>query len=282
MIKRASYLLIAVFFLLTGCTLEQKLARTYYSTKPIGRFLLLEPDYLFKANLKTFEVEGYEDLDEYVRDSLLMERSLFMKNVSDSVVIKNFISEFTKTLEHYGAIVLPENYVDTVMENGGPVYILNMAQFSLEEFIHPFSSEQYIYDEVLSIEGFDVNAINYNVWLELGRMNHSEDRENKVLFNSDYLIDDVNGTLRQNLFTDKVMFDFTIDTITQPRINEFARKFGAKTAGYLFDYLMNTYITEHLPEDYPYEPYYYSYDPVNKVLYNTTEETRIEVLDNKK
>jgi len=282
MVYRASYLLIAVLFLLTGCTIEQKLARTYITTKPIGRFLLLEPDYLYKSNLKTFDVVGYDYMDEYTRDSLLMQRSMFMKDVSDTAVIRNFVEAFRKKLERYGAVVLPESAVDTVLENGGTPYILNIAQFSLEEFIHPFNSEQYLNDEIITIGGFDVNAINYNVWIELGRMNHSADRQNSVLFNSEYLTDNVSGTLKQNIFTGKVIFDYTIDTITQPQINEFARKFGDLTAGYIFDYLMNTYISENLPEDYPYETYYYSYDLDNKILYITEEENRIKILDNNK
>jgi hypothetical protein len=59
----------------------------------------------------------------------------------------------------------------------------------------------------------------------------------------------------------------------------FAGKFGEKTAEYLFDYMMNTYIAENLPEDYPYEKLYYHYDPVRRYTYPINEDERIIELD---
>ncbi|MCU0370872.1 MAG: hypothetical protein MUC31_05610, partial [Bacteroidales bacterium] len=143
----------------------------------------------------------------------------------------------------------------------------------LEEFVHPYYSEEVIYDEVLVIEGFDVNAINFNVWVELGRMN--TEQHNKILFMSDFLTDDVNGIFKQNLFSGKVVFDYTIDTITVPGIYGFARWFGGKAANDIYDYLLNDYIRQNLPENYPFVPRYYHYDPVRKVLYSSEEQKDI-------
>jgi len=269
--KRAIYLLLLISFLVTGCTLEKKLAKTFVLSEPKVKFLLLEPDFIFKYNLKTFEVPDIDSFDELTKDSLLLESSLVLKHLSDSLLINEFNAGFVKTLTLYGTEVLPEEAVDTLMESGGKPFILNMAQFSLEEFLHPYSSEEMVYDEILVIDGFDVNAISFNLWIEVGRMN--TEKKNKVLFASEYMIDDINGILRQNLFTGKVIFDYTIDTITPARTYKFAREFGKMTAGYLFDYLMNTYILENLPENYPYEPYYYHYDPERK-LFTTVDEDR--------
>lgn len=278
MCNRTSYLFfIAVFFLMTGCTLEQKLARSFVDTEKNGQFFMLQPSFVFKYNLKEFEIPGIDTLDEYMKDSLLMESSLFLKTVSDSVLIEEFIASVKKTLEVYGAVVMPESAIDTLMENGGTPFIINIAQLSLEEYIHPYSSEEQVYDEVIVIDGIDLNALNLNIWLELGRMN--TDKNNKVLFTSDYLLDNINGTLKQNLITGKMSFDYTIDTITMPQVYEFARQLGKITANLLFDYLMNNYIGENLPEGYPYERLYYHFDPVRKLVYPIGDEERIIELD---
>jgi len=267
------YLVLVAFLALAGCTVEQKLARSYVSTEHPGRFLVLEPGYLLKYNLKDYEIPGLDSLDEYTRDSLLIENSMFLKDVTDSLLLAGFVNSFSQTLELYGAEVVHEQFIDTLMQDGGRPYILNIAQFSLEEFIHPYYSEEVIYDEVLVISGFDVNAINFNVWLELGRMN--TDQNNKILFLSDFLTDDINGLFKQNLFSGKVVFDYTIDTLTVPGIYGFARWFGEKTANRIYDYLLNDYIRENLPENYPFVPRYYHYDPVRKVLYSSEEQTDI-------
>jgi len=277
MLTRSLYLIALLIFLLTGCSVEQKLGKLFVDSGKPTEYLLLHPSIIFKYNLKEFEVPGADTLDGYLKDSLMIENSLFLKTISDSLLIDQFMVGFGKMLESTGAKVILENSIDTVMEKEGTPYVVNIAQFSLEEYIHPYSSEEVVYDEVIVIDGIDLNAINYNVWLELGRMN--TEKKNKVLFSSDYLLDSMNGTLKQNLLSGKMSYDYTIDTITMPEIYEFARLFGKISAQYLFDYLMNNYIGEYLPEDYPYERYYYHYDPQRNLLYPVGEEERIIELD---
>lgn len=278
MLKRISYLLIAVFlFLMTGCTLEKKLAKAFVDSEKSGKFFLLQPSIVFKYNLKEFEIPGIDTLDEFTKDSLLLENSLFLKSVADSVLINEFISGLKKSLEAYGSVVLVESAVDTLLASGGTPYIVNIAQLSLEEYIHPYSSEEVIYDEVFVVDGLDLNAVNYNVWLELGSMN--TEKKNKVLFASDYLLDQVDGTFKQNLITGKLSYDFTIDTITMLQVYEASRQFGKVTAAYLYDYLMNSYIGENLPEDYPFQRLYYHYDPARRLIFSVEEGEGLQELE---
>lgn len=276
---KVNLLMALVVLLATGCTMEQKLARSYVKMQPPAQFLYLEPDYLFKNNLKTYEIEEIDSMDEAGRDSLLLSRSLFLKDISDSSVIKSFSAGFIKSFESYGVKVLGQKEFDSLLSDAGQHYIINIAQFSLEEFTHPYSSEEYVYDEVLVIDGFDVNAVSYNIWIELSKMN--SETKNKVLFTSDFLTDEVNGVLRQNLLSGKYSFDFTIDTITPDMAYKFSRQMGSRTAAYVYDYLLNTYVKENLPENYPYEPYYYHYDPQRKLLFTIDEDQRILELDGK-
>ena len=192
-------------------------------------------------------------------------------------MIKEYVGGLEKGFKSFSAGILPENAVDSLMHNGGNSYILNLAQFSLEEYIHPYRSEEPVYDEIIVIDGIDLNAVNFNIWLELGRLNSEE--KNKVLFVSDFLLDEINGTLKQNLITGKLSFDFTIDTLTVPQMYEFAGKFGEKTAGYLYDYLMNAWIGENIPEEYPYERIYYHYDPEKRLLFPVEEDSRVMVIE---
>lgn len=280
MVKKATYLLATFFFLvISGCTLEQRLARTFVKTEMHDDFYLLKPAFIFKTNLKEFELDGSETLDASVKDSLLLEKSLFLKSVIDTAMIAEYAAGLQKGLEKYGARVFPEDAVDTLMHNGGTPFILNLAQISLEEYIHPYSTEEIVYDEVISIDGIDLNAVNYNVWLELGRMNSEE--KNQVLFVSDYLLDQLDGTLKQNLVSGKLSFDYTIDTLTIEQMYSFARRFGERTAGYLYDYLMNNYIGENIPEDYPYERLYYHYDPARNLILQNEEGQELLELDSR-
>lgn len=274
---KSQLLLALIVVFLAGCTAEQKLARTYIKKSPPHTFLFLKPDYLFKNNLKTYEIDGFDSLSENSSDSILISNSLFLKNISDSAIIGDFSTAFRKGFESYGVRMFDESDFDSLLSTQGQHYIINIAQFSLEEFTHPYRSEEYVYDELLVIDGFDVNAISFNIWIELSLMN--SETKNKVLFTSDFLTDDVEGLLRQNLLTGKYSFDFTIDTINAAMSYRFARGMGSRTAAYVYDYLMNTYVRENLPENYPYEPYYYHWDPQRKLLYTIDEDQRIMEVD---
>jgi hypothetical protein len=274
---RSSYWIVMAIFLLTGCSLEQKLARSFIDTSKPAEYLLLRPAFILKYNLKAFEIPGVDTLEGYRKDSTLLENSLFLKSITDSVLIEQYTAGFIKTLESYGARVVLESSIDTLMEKETNADVINIAQFSLEEYIHPYRSEENVYDEVVVIDGIDLNAINFNLWLELSHMN--SEKKNKVLFLSDYLLDSMNGTLKQNLISGKYSFDYTIDTITMAQVYEFARWFGKKSAAYLFDYLVNDYIGENIPEEYPYERYYYHYDLQRNSFYPVGEEDRFIELE---
>lgn len=277
MTTRFLYLIALAIILLTGCNVEQKLAKSFVATAIPAEYLLLRPTVILKYNLKSFEIPGLDTLEGYRKDSTLLANSLFLKDINDSLFTDQFISGFVKRMESYGSRVVMENSIDTLMEQEGYPYVVNIAQFSLEEYIHPYSSEEEVYDEVIVIDGIDLNAINYNLWLELSHMN--TEKKNKILFASDYLLDELNGTLKQNLLSGKYSFDYTIDTITMPEEYEFAGRFGKKAASYLFDYLMNDYIGEKLPENYPYDRYYYHYDPQRKLYYPIGDEDRFMELE---
>jgi hypothetical protein len=277
MIMRSSYLFALIIILLTACSVEQKLARSFIDIGKPEEFLFLRPTIILKYNLKEFEIPGVDTLEEYRKDSVLIASSLFLNAISDSMLIEQFTTGFVKKLETYGGRVVLENSIDTLMEKEGNPYIVNIAQFSLEEYIHPYSSEEEVYNEVVVIDGIDLNAINYNLWLELSHMN--TEKKNKILFLSDYLLDTMNGTLKQNLLSGKYSFDYTIDTITVAQVYEFANWFGKKSASYLFDYMMNDYIGENIPEEYPYERYNYHYDAQRNSFYPIGEEDRFIELE---
>jgi hypothetical protein len=151
------------------------------------------------------------------------------------------------------------------MASGRKALVINLAQFSLEEYVHPYSSDEAVDEEIVTIDDIDLNALNYNVWLELSLMNAEGSR--KVFFASDFLMDNLEGVLMQYLFSGDMRYDYTIDTISMSQVYGFASKFGKEVAGYLYDYFLNTYIGNELPPDYQFERYYYHYDPEKRRIY---------------
>ncbi len=262
-----------LLLLLSGCMPERKLAVSFIENDTALAFLVIKPDFLYKTNLKEYEINGYDSLSDWQKDSLLMDKSLFLKNINDSILISGFTENFTKGLQSYGIKVYPSSLTDTFLLPGHMSYIANIAQMSLEEYVHPFTTDQVVSDEIVTIKDVDLNALNYNIWLELGKLN--SDKKNIVLFASDYLLDDLNGQLRQSIFRDEITFEYTIDTITTEQIYQYGRQMGKEVSSYLFDYLLNIYINENIPPGYPYEPEYLHYDPEKRMLLPADPERRL-------
>jgi len=266
-----------IFFLLVlllaGCNTEQKLARKFVVMEKPMPILVMKPDIVFKHNLKEYEIPGIDTLSDYLKDSLLYENSLFLKEIDDSLLVYFFYDGFERFMTRMGYTVIPEDSLPVLMAESLSATVVNLAQISLEEYIYPYWSEEVVYDEVIVIDGIDLNALNFNIWIELSKLNVEGDH--KVLFTSDYLIDDLNGLLKQHLITGKFRFDYTIDTLTLTDVYDFAGRFGSYTAGYLYDYLLNRYVRENIPASYPYDPYYYHYDTRRRIIYPVDSGERI-------
>jgi hypothetical protein len=262
-----------------SCTIEQKLARTFIDTHKDLSFLIMKPSFVFKTNLKSYEIENSDSLSNEARDSILLAKSLFLQYVSDSTYISDYTESFSKELRDAGFRVYPEEYLDTFLTKGGQnVFIVNIAQLSLEEYVHPFSSDEQVGDEVVTVKDIDLNALNFNSWIELSPVN-GEEKKNVVLFASDFMFDDVNGFFRQYVFSDKMTFEYTIDTIRMSDIYEAARGIGDKYADYLYDYILNRYISQNLPQGNE-NPIYYHYDRKRKTLTPAEEPDRFIEMKN--
>ena len=280
---KSSYIpviLLAILLSLSSCNLEKKIARSFVEEPKIHPVLLLLPDFVFKTNLKVYEIDSTYLPGDYRRDSMLMAKSLFLKDLSDSTLLRNFSTKFVSVMEELGFDVLPENRMDSLLQLKAKGLLVNFAQISVEEYVHPYSDSYDLGDEVVTLNDIDLNALNLNIWLELGVMNGEQ--KNKVLFASDYFTDRLSGSFRQSFFSRDLTFEFSIDTLTVGQFYQFSTLVGEKCAVLLYDYLMNKVILGGLPEDYRYDPQYYHYDLRSDAIYPIGPENRFIELDQKK
>ena len=277
-----------MFFVITGfllsamsCSPERKLAKTFIKNDKQLEFLLMSPEYLYKVNLKKYELDGEDTSTQWKKDSILLAKSLFLKNIDDTIFLKDYMQGFAAQLRKYGLAVYPESDLDSLMKVSSKTFIVNVAQFSVEEYVHPFTTDQEVSGQILTIKDIDLNALNFNTWIELSRMN--TDTKRALLFSSDQLFDKIDGSFKQYFLNPDITFEYTIDTITISDIYKKARLLGEKDGAYLFDYLMNKYIQAGLPENFPFEPQYFYFDPESRRLHliNPDEgDAFIEMKDN--
>ncbi len=237
--------------LLSSCSVEKKLGKEFNETRSDSLVLVLSPDYLFKNNLKTYLVPGLDTLPEYVQDSLLLDNSLFLKQLSDTGILNEFNRNFVERLKEYHFTVLEEPALDSFMTAGSTGLLVNIAQISMEEFVYPYSFDYNLVDESLTVDSIDLNAISMNIWIEVSHLNAV--KKNKVFFASEFITDDLEGYFRQYIFSSEIQFEYSIDTITLQDIDSLSISMGKRCASYLYDFFLNLYIREHAPANLPYE-----------------------------
>ena len=237
--------------------------------------MILPANYVFKNNLKRDEIGDTSSLTSQEIDSLLFAKSLFLKDVSDSVFLETFINSMITEFEKLGFKVYLENVADSFIFFQSPSYILNIAQLQLEEGYNEFKDSDDFSGNTY-YKSFQTNAVTYNTWLEITQLNPKKEGR-KLFFASETIADIVDGYFTENLLTGQIKYKYQIMEIDADIIYHYCEVLGARYAGYTYDYFMNTYIMNHFPPGKK-RNFYMHYNRSNNTLDATWDE-RFELME---
>lgn len=255
--------------LLSSCYPEYKLAKAYINSEQDISLMMLPIDYLFKTNLKTGDLGDTTGMQDLEIDSVLMAKSLFLKDISDSVFLETYINSMIREFEKLGFTVYTENYIDSFLFFQTPAYIFNIAQLELEEHTIEFEDS----DIIRGTEYFKklkLNAVTINSWFELSTLNPEEEGR-KLFFADETIADIVDGYFGENLFTGGVKYNYRIIELDEEIIYRYCELLGRRYAGYTYDYLMNEYIKKNFPSNKKLR-FYMHYNRWNNTLDPTVED----------
>ncbi len=229
---------------LFSCSVERKLAREFLGSTENVSVLVFPPNFLYKANLKAYEVPNAKSLKNETLDSILYNKSLFVQYVSDSVFLENYVNSFITELRNRHLNVFLPADSDLFFNFDGEKFVVDLAQVLLEEDVEDVHDKSV---DLLYYYGSDLllNRIKLNAWFEISGVNESNPKK-QVAFSEVTLTDILEGRLKFFPYLAEFKFVFTIDTIETQRIYEMAAKSGEHFAGYLSDYMMNRYIDHRI------------------------------------
>ncbi len=204
--------------------------------------MVLAPTSIFKHNLNTAIVDSLGITDDKTRDSLLWEQSCFIKNIDDSLLIANYILGFEKELANYNVKVYDQGSSAAFMQSDSNAWMINIAQLELEEEDYEYRDETEYYGYVYYHDHL-LKAVNVNSWFEINELN-SNDGKNNVYYATNTITDDLNSSYDFDIFTEKVVYRYDIDSLDLPGLYEYVYLLGRIYATYTYDYLMNKYISQ--------------------------------------
>lgn len=247
-IPRSAFILIPVLVMLVSCGPERMIGDYYVKHNIKGSILLMRPDLVYKSNQMRFDLS--DQMSETEKDSVAYYRSSYLKHVSDSAFLDEYMNNFIDRLLSAGFDVYAQEYLDSFMTVGPPAYIVNVAQLQLEESRDSAGSESL---NELGVEGnyypsgISLNTVRLNSWFEVTELNADSGKVKKLFFASSIAHDAVKGGLNIMPESGELRFQYTIDTLALNDVYELARQSGKTYGDYLIDYFMNAYIRQQMP-----------------------------------
>lgn len=247
-------ILFTLVILFTGsCNAERRLIKRLVKTQDSISICLIAPSYLLKQNLKTWEIKGYDSIPENKRDSVAYYNSKFLQYVNDSLFLGQYTHMVTEELGKYGLHVYTQDSMDAFLASGGSLYMFNIAQITLEEYMEPFK-KSIEFDTTRYNWEIWCNAMAMNIWIEASVLN-VPDKKMKVLYGNMYVRDNVKGRFSGDPFSGSIRYLYNIDSIDVNSAYRLAGKAAKLHASYLFDFIMNDRLERKTgkaiaPEDY--------------------------------
>lgn len=260
---QVSILFIFIGIMLVSCSLERKIAKSFVTENKIKSVLLFFPSEISKSNLKTELAITNDSLFNLNLDSIVEVNDLFLRQIDDSLFLAKCKKSMIEEFKAYGVKVYGVENIDEIIASKDTLYVMNLAQMQIEEYIHTEKVEDFIGTSYYS-HSFSLNAINLNSWFELSHSKITPEVY-PVLYSSYFIYDDLEGWFAQYNFNAPVKLRYKIDSLQMKDIYNLAELAGKKYAINFYDYLLNIHVQDNLPKDKS-PAYYFHYNRKNKKL----------------
>lgn len=257
------FLLLLSVFLFSACTIERKLALEFIKQKKSSVAVFVVPPYSLNLfNNNEYNLDSVYIPKDYPIDSLLFNQTYLLKDISDSIFLENYLNGFINSLRKSGFQVFLPDALNAFQEIESKAYIFRFAQVDLSEEIYPYEINEDIGGEEFS-KVFPLNLVTANSWFEF------EARDTawrKVFYAEDALVDEFSAELKLDDSGKNTVLYYVMDSLSVADVYQMATDVGMKYAGYLTDYLMNTYIKQQFPPNLS-PSIIFHYDPEYKMLF---------------
>jgi hypothetical protein len=228
-----------LIFLLPSCNRNIQKARHYVIDKPFMPVIILPPTSVIKS-----VYPGNPDSYQETPEKLDVAKSEFIKDIDDDAVISSFVNSVHSVLTRYGYRVYGPADMADFISSGKKAFVFSIAQLEIMEYpdtIRP----SYVYENVYYEQAIKIKTIVQNTWFEFSELNHP-DRPMNVLFSMQHTADFIDGKYSYDWNRGTVVYEYTPYRLSFgdiQRLNEFA---GQKAARYIYDYLMNVFVSDKI------------------------------------
>jgi hypothetical protein len=265
----------ALFFLLASCSAERKLANKLSRETDKIAVMLITTDQIYADQMTIPDVEGWDDMDPNIQDSVRFASGRVVKDLSGDQYLNIFRQSYVKELSRYGIKVFGESELEGFHSWEGDAWLVNLAQVEVQESVDLVRDEEVVNGSLYAYD-FPVTNVNIGSWFEVARMNASSDAPMEVLFASYDISDDYQGYFTQNFVTGEVGYSLMTDTLNLEKFYKAIAFTGRLYAGYTFDHILNIRVKNQL-EGQERSGRFYRFDPYRRFLFTTENDRFIPI-----
>ena len=243
-------IVILLAFVLTGCQTEKKLAKKYLAEHPTIQAAVYFPE---QAEVKV----------EY--NSQLGKKTEVLDGFNQNLFLDVMYNAYAEEMGHYGVeVYVPEDINQVPVDSTHWLVMLSRMEVSgrITEY------EDYLFSETDEYSyKFPLNTVNVASWFEV-----NDGEWEPVLFCEHNLMDGFDSKADFSIWSQKINYNYTIDTLDLQDVYNYAVYLGKLYAGYTYDYMLNSYFGNELKKKgYAYQ-IMLRYDPYKKQLRYTEED----------
>lgn len=245
-----STLILGILFVfsLTSCHTELTLAKAYVNERTGIQAAVYFPE---KADMK-------------LENNATYGQTAVLKDFNQDLFLDIMYGAYTDAMKAYNVnVYIPDN-IDNV-KTDSLHWLVMLSRMEITGQITEYDDYYFSATDEYSYK-HPLNTVNVASWFELN------DGEWKPLqFCEHNLIDGLNSKANYSLWTDKIDYEYTIDTLKLNDVYNYAVYLGKVYAGYTYDYMMNDYVNAELQKRHAWYQVLLRYDPYKKTFYFAEE-----------
>ncbi len=260
---KIGFLFLLMIFLFSACSIERKLALEFLRHAENKGVVLVVPPYSLEMyNNNEYNFDSVSLPDNFPLNEFLFQQTRLLKQVSDSVFLENYLNSFIDQLNKRGFLVYLPGDLDAFRNAPGPHYVFKLAQLELAESYYPYLVEEKIGKEEFR-KAFELNMVTLQNWFEFEAVDTTWQ---KVFYAENSITDEFNGEFITDNASGKLVYYYAMDSLAVKDVYQMADDVGYLYAGYLADYLMNSFIEQHYPKEMQASQFFH-YDISSKMLF---------------
>ena len=245
-----------LLFSFSSCQMEKKLAKQYMAEHPNIAAAVYFPD---QAEVKV------EYNAQYGRQTELL------NSFNQDLFLDVMYNAYANAMGDYGVeVYIPDNIESIPVDSTHWLVILSRMEISgrITEY------EDYLFSDTDEFSyKHPLNTVNVASWFEI-----NDGDWKPVLFCEHNLMDGFDSKTDYSLWTQKIDYTYTIDTLDLQDVYNYAVYLGKLYAGYTYDYMMNGYIGAELKKRGYFYQMLLRYDPYKKQLrYSEEDDGFVEI-----